>query len=153
MHLPPLASTPIPILALIHLMGVHKWYTLFIRILLWKIKVKKCCKNYVIVAMSIRYRYVVKLKFSFRFIFFKSKLGNSKLFSKLRLPLGPSERGSAGQIITDFIISNAQASWPLRPEYPKRILTGAEELDDSSRAVNKFDWLHILVVLFCFILI
>ena len=54
--------------------------------------------------------YVVKLKFSFRFIFFKSKIDNSKLFSKLRLQLGPSERGSAGQIITDFIISIAQAS-------------------------------------------
>ena len=68
---------------------------------------KKCCKNYEIVAMSIRY--VVKLKFSFRFIYFKSKLDNSKLFPKLRLPHGTSEKGSAGKIIIDFIISNALA--------------------------------------------
>ena len=45
---------------------------------------KKCCKNYVIVAMSIKFK--VKLKFSFRFSYFKSKLDNSKLFPKLRLP-------------------------------------------------------------------
>ena len=79
---------------------------------------KKCCKNYVIVFIPIGF--VVKLMFSFRFIFFKSKLDNSKLFSKLRLPHGTSERGSAGQIIIDFIINNAQASRPLRPEYHKR---------------------------------
>ena len=51
-----------------------------------------------------------KLKFSLRFSFFKSKLDNSKLFLKLRLPHGTSERGSAGKIIIDFIISNALAS-------------------------------------------
>ena len=79
---------------------------------------KKCCKNYVIVFIPIGY--LVKLKFSFRFIFFKSKLDNSKLFSKLRLPLGPSEKGSAGQIFIDFIINNAQASRPLHPEYHKK---------------------------------
>ena len=66
---------------------------------------KKCCKNYVIVAMSIKFK--VKLKFSFRFSYFKSKLDNSKLFPKLRLPHGTSERGSAGKIIIDFISSNA----------------------------------------------
>ena len=60
--------------------------------------------------MSIQFK--VKLKFSFRFSYFKFKLDNSKLFPKLRLPHGTSERGAAGQIIIDFIISNALASWP-----------------------------------------
>ena len=52
-------------------------------------------------------KFEVKLKFSFRFSFFKSKLDNSKLFPKLRLPHGTSERGSGGKIIIDFISSNA----------------------------------------------
>ena len=69
---------------------------------------KKCCENDVIVAMSIKFK--VKLKFSFRFSYFKSKLDNSKLFPKLRLPHGTSERGSAGKIIIDFISSNALTS-------------------------------------------
>ena len=69
---------------------------------------KKCCKNYVIVAMSIKFK--VKLKFSFRFSYFKCKLDNSKLFPKLRLPHGTTKRGSAGKIIINFIISNALTS-------------------------------------------
>ena len=52
-------------------------------------------------------KFKVKLKFSFRFSYFKSKLDNSKLFPKLRLLHGTSERGSAGKIIINFMNSNA----------------------------------------------
>ena len=100
--------SPGGIQTLIHLTGGPKRLTLFYKQITLKINVKKCSKNFVIVAKSIKFK--VKLEFSFSFSYFKSKLDNSKLFPKLRLPHGTSERGSAGQIIIDFIISNALAS-------------------------------------------